>query len=219
MHFVMRGAIMRQHHQRVFVLVSAQPLHMRRERLPLRLVVVEHSDLAADKLRNPDHGIVTSSVRFGVSIISMSTSRPLSLRFMLCPRLSSVLHRRRLLGMPRGIPAGRGAAGARGMPRRGAVGAKVVVESDLAALHHLHDAPELDLDVPGRHLTQAPLSSFGRSISESLPRCGLPAGGRTMSRQAISTSRPSLAMSTICSLRSGWSASVPEPFAIPSLCA
>src|SRR6516164_9135060 len=58
MHFVMRGAIMRQHHQRVFVLVSAQPLHMRRERLPLRLVVVEHSDLAADKLRNPDHGIV-----------------------------------------------------------------------------------------------------------------------------------------------------------------
>src|SRR6516165_6944664 len=53
----------------------------------------------------------------------MSTSRPLSLRFMLCPRLSPVLHRRRLLGMPRGIPAGRGAAGARGTPRRGAVGA------------------------------------------------------------------------------------------------
>src|SRR5262249_43683886 len=26
--------------------------------LPLRLVVVEHSDLAADKLRNPDYGIV-----------------------------------------------------------------------------------------------------------------------------------------------------------------
>src|SRR5215468_9080649 len=61
--------------------------------------------------------------RFSVSIISMPTSRPLSLRFMLCPRLSPVLHRRRLLGMPRGIPAGRGAAGARGMPRRGAVGA------------------------------------------------------------------------------------------------
>ena len=53
----------------------------------------------------------------------MPTSRPLSLRFMLCPRLSPVLHRRRLLGMPRGIPAGRGAAGARGTPRRGAVGA------------------------------------------------------------------------------------------------
>src|SRR5262249_50179072 len=41
---------------------------------------------------------------------------------MLCPRLSPVLHRRRLLGMPRGIPAGRGAAGARGTPRRGAGG-------------------------------------------------------------------------------------------------
>ena len=89
------------------------------------------------------------------------------------------------------------------MPRRGAVGAKVVVESDLAALHHLHAAPELDLDVPGRHLTQAPLSSFGRSISESLLRYGLPPGGRMMSREEISTSRPSLAMRKICSLRSG----------------
>ena len=58
MHFVVRGAIVWQHHQRVFVLVFAQPLDVSRERLPLRLVVVEHSDLAADKLRNPDYGIV-----------------------------------------------------------------------------------------------------------------------------------------------------------------
>jgi hypothetical protein len=35
MHFVVRGAIVWQHHQRVFVLVFAQPLDVSRERLPL----------------------------------------------------------------------------------------------------------------------------------------------------------------------------------------
>lgn len=56
--FVVRGSVMRQHHQRIIVFLLAEPLDMRGKRLALRLVVVEHAYFAADELRNPDYRVI-----------------------------------------------------------------------------------------------------------------------------------------------------------------
>jgi hypothetical protein len=57
-YLVVRGAVMRQNHQRVLISLLAQPLYMRGERLALRLIIVQHADFAADKLSDPDHGVI-----------------------------------------------------------------------------------------------------------------------------------------------------------------
>src|SRR3546814_6886324 len=55
---LMRRAIVGQDAESGFIVIGAQPLDMRGERLPHSLIIVEEANFLADELDNPDRGSV-----------------------------------------------------------------------------------------------------------------------------------------------------------------